>query len=331
MRCLVPSKVLSRKRVLGFLLGILLLATVLAQTPHGFTPPNERERADAIGAINSLPKDLRQAFAPSPDFSPIPIPGRSDWLASHPEAGQTYAQYVRSRPNRPRGNQSKIYLQPIGQFNEEQSPELSKLASFAARFFTLPVEILPTVKVTELGATTRNRGGGRRQLLSTDILAWLEPRIREDAYCLLAVTMEDLYPSNEWNFVFGQASLRNRVGVYSLARYHPSFYRSTDRPDDEKTKRLVLERSCKVLAHETGHMFGIKHCIHFHCLMNGSNHLAESDAQPIHLCPVCLRKLRYAVPFNVEDRYQELLEFSDEAKWENESLWLLDRLRAVTD
>jgi archaemetzincin len=25
--------------------------------------------------------------------------------------------------------------------------------------------------------------------------------------------------------------------------------------------------------------------------MNGSNHQAERDARPLHLCPVCLRKL----------------------------------------
>jgi archaemetzincin len=33
--------------------------------------------------------------------------------------------------------------------------------------------------------------------------------------------MEDLYPEPSWNFVFGQASLNERVGVYSFARYGP--------------------------------------------------------------------------------------------------------------
>ena len=37
---------------------------------------------------------------------------------------------------------------------------------------------------------------------------------------------------------------------------------------------LTLRRSCKVLAHEACHMFGIEHCVWFRCLMNGSNHLA---------------------------------------------------------
>ena len=29
----------------------------------------------------------------------------------------------------------------------------------------------------------------------------------------------------------------------------------------------------------------------FSCLMNGSNHQEEKDRRPMHLCPVCLRKL----------------------------------------
>jgi archaemetzincin len=35
--------------------------------------------------------------------------------------------------------------------------------------------------------------------------------------------MEDLYPDPAWNFVFGQASLRERVEVFSFARYDPAF------------------------------------------------------------------------------------------------------------
>lgn len=38
----------------------------------------------------------------------------------------------------------------------------------------------------------------------------------------------------------------------------------------------------------------IQHCIFFHCVMNGSNHLAETDSQPLHICPIDLRKLHYS-------------------------------------
>jgi archaemetzincin len=32
----------------------------------------------------------------------------------------------------------------------------------------------------------------------------------------------------------------------------------------------------KVLTHETGHLFGLAHCVYFHCVMNGSNHLQKT-------------------------------------------------------
>ncbi len=76
-----------------------------------------------------------------------------------------------------------------------------------------------------------------------------------------------------------------------------------------------------MLAHETGHMFGLAHCIYFNCLMNGSNHLAESDRRPLHLCPVCLRKLQWSIGFDVVARYGALERvtradgFTDEADW----------------
>jgi hypothetical protein len=77
-------------------------------------------------------------------------------------------------------------------------------------------------------------------------------RLASDAFCILGITMEDLYPGASWNFVFGQA---------------PAFYGERQTRD---CGALVLRRSCKVLAHETA----LAHCIYFNCLMNGSNHLA---------------------------------------------------------
>ena len=74
-------------------------------------------------------------------------------------------------------------------------------------------------------------------------------------------------------------------------------------------------------------MFGLPHCTVFRCLMNGSNHLAESDARPLHLCPVDLRKLQHSVGFEPVGRYRRLLNFSREAGFDHEAEWLERRLR----
>ena len=117
------------------------------------------------------------------------------------------------------------------------------------------------------------------------------------------------------------------MGVYSFARYDPRFYGQAPTPD---TRKLMLRRSCKVLAHEACHMFGIQHCVWFRCLLNGSNHLAESDARPLHLCPVDLRKLQWSIGFDVVERYRRLLNFHRQVGFEDEAQWLDKRLRFIS-
>ena len=68
----------------------------------------------------------------------------------------------------------------------------------------------------------------------------------------------------------------------------------------------------------------------YRCLMNGSNHLGESDDRPPHLCPVCLRKLQYAVDFDIPARYQQLQAFSQQAGFKDEAAWLTRRLEYIT-
>ena len=287
-----------------------------------FVPPDKAARLAAIGKTDHLSPELQAAFAPTEQFAPIPEPGPSDWLAQHRETGQTFEQFMRGAPNRPNQMRHKLYMLPLGDFDSSASLELDLLKQFARAFFAMEVEFLPVAKLDGLPIKIRQRSDQQQQLLTTDVLAWLEGQLPEDAYCLLAITMEDLYPQESWNFVFGQASLSQRVGVYSFARYAPEFLGRVSTPEDAPHTLML---SCKILSHETGHMFGIKHCVHFHCLMNGSNHQDESDRTPIHLCPVCLRKLQSSLGFDVKQRYESLKVFSDQVGWDEESKWLEER------
>ena len=324
-----------------------VLALLLMGASMQFRPPTHDERLSALGSTRGLSQPLRRALTAGDDFEPIPEPGPHDWLANHPEPGQTFDEFVRSQPNRPDGKRSKLYLLPLGEFADGQSPPLERLQRFAAAFFMMDVQVLPALNIKQAGITTRqNQFTGNTQLLTGDILRLLREKLPDDAYALLGITMVDLYPDPSWNFVFGQASLQHRVGVYSFARYDPRFYGDEDtakrslsvapgRDNDTgkqsltvapSREQLMLRRSCKVLAHETGHMFGIRHCICFSCLMNGSNHLDESDARPLHLCPVDLRKLHRSVGFDVVERYRRLREFCKGVGFVDEARWLADRL-----
>ena len=228
--------------------------------------------------------------------------------------------FAASDPVRPTVDRHTIYLSIVGPMKEADTKRLGVLREFMETFYTLPVRMGPPASLQ--GVTSRPGRGADpavRQYLTRDILSkTLPPLLPKDGLCLLGVTMEDLYPDPTWNFVFGEAMLDSRVGVYSLVRFYPAFW---GQADTAETDKLAFLRSLKVLVHETGHMFGVHHCQKYECVMNGSNSLAESDRSPLCLCPECLKKFRWNIGFDVVERYQALDKFyrahdmADEAEW----------------
>lgn len=311
----------------SILFPITILSAFSVMLAMSFKPPSASERMKAIGSTKGLPKTLRKALEPGGDFEMIPIPQPGDWLAVHREMGQSFEKFAKSNPNRPDKTRNKIYLQPLGQFPDGQVPLVERLKEYAGAYFALEVQVLPPLALSGDKITTRtNPYTKNRQILTADVLAILRKNLPPDAFCLLAITMEDLYPEPSWNFVFGQAMLRGRVGVYSFARYDPAFYGAKRGSDYEQ---VLLRRSCKVLVHETAHMFGLHHCIYFKCVVNGSNHLKESDSRPLHLCPVCLRKLQHSIGFDAVGRYRQLLRFYQKIGFDNDAQWIANRLTRI--
>ena len=242
---------------------------------------------------------VEKAFRTTGPFvKPIRTPESGDWLDQREEDGQTFQQWVDSNPNLPNPKRRVIYLQPVGPFTGPRTVDLLELQRFATTFFQMPVVVRDRLSI-DLFPTREHFG--QLQIKAGDVLDALRKIVPEDAYCVLAVTMTDLYPKESWNFVFGMASLRDRVGVFSFARYSPQADELT-----ESQRAKMTERAFKVLSHEAGHMFGIHHCTAHHCGMNGSNSLQETDGAPLYWCPVCLRKLQSAVGFDVADRDKKL-------------------------
>jgi archaemetzincin len=82
-------------------------------------------------------------------------------------------------------------------------------------------------------------------------------------------------------YVFGQAYLGGRTAIASVYRLKNERYGMIA---DEK---LLLDRFTKVVIHELGHTFGLKHCHVPVCVMRSGTYVEDIDQKESHLCPGC--------------------------------------------
>ncbi|CAF1478911.1 unnamed protein product [Rotaria sordida] len=304
-----------------------------------FIPPNTKLIAEALGDISQLPRDMQMAVTNKlhESFQPVPIPNHGDWLRYHEEKGQTLKAFEQTTSKAvPHSTFNTIYIQPVGSFNHPRAAPLNVIIQFARIFFAgCEVELLPTIDFSKDMKYRENHG--IKQYRTDDFYNYLSQTryFRDTSRELLcvAVTMTDIYPDESWNFVYGEARVKDGLGVYSFARLDPLFSESSQillSVPLTKEERIVMLRHCiKILLHELGHLFGLNHCIYFICLMNGANNQIEMDRQTLYLCPVCLRKLYSTLYFDVRHMYENFVYLCEIYGLEEERLWYRKRLNCI--
>ncbi|MCP4653496.1 MAG: hypothetical protein GY858_08990 [Candidatus Omnitrophica bacterium] len=241
----------------------------------------------------------------------ISAPGPYDWLAQHYEPGQTFKEYYQNNPISAQDERRIIYIQPLGNFTDTERKIINTTAEFIHLFYNLEVKIIEdiTLDVIPKKAKRQHPQWKMEQILSTYVLEEiLIPTLPKDAAALIAFSSSDLWPGEGWNFVFGQASIEDRVGVWSIYR--------NGNPDKEF--KLCLMRTLKTAVHEIGHMFSILHCTKYECGMCGFNHRKESDTRPLWFCPECMAKVCLATSANPIIRYQKLTTICQKYDLKNE-------------
>jgi len=288
---------------------------------------NSTSNATAASTDPKVEKLQKQRDAITRFYKPMEI-REGDWLKSQHESGQTFEEYVVSNPTLPTAERRTIYIQPIGNFTQAQRDVIRLTADYMRAFYNLPVKLnadreignVPTDLEREIDYPKRP------QIRTAYFLDVVLPKLMpNDAAAFIAFTNVDLYPEDTWHFVFGQAKLENRVGVWSL-------YRLSGRviEKDNAADRL-LTRTLKISMHEVGHMFGLRHCTKYECLMSGTNNLAETDRRPLDNCAECMAKVAWAMNYDPVERYKNLAGFWKKNKKPEEEKRMLDMAAAVSE
>lgn len=303
---------------------LLIIALAIVAVACHSTSKVQTENVNQQESDNLPPQLAAAMTAVKPFFAPLPSPGPTDWLASFKEPGQSFAEYIGSTPTVPTDERKTIYVLPLGTFTDKQSQVIAKTSVYLEAFFGLSVKTLPQRSIERplrIKDTRTNAISKKSQIRTGHILdEILKPMLPNDAAALIAFTNEDLFPDSTMSYVFGQASLEDRVGVWSLYRL-----------DDNADLKTFLLRTIKAAAHETGHMFSMHHCIAYNCVMSGSNHLAETDSHPIDACPECMAKVCWFSNVSPADRYQRLVKVCHEIGLTKEADAFQKKFEAVRD
>jgi archaemetzincin len=283
-----------------------------------FAPFSLSKRTQRSIAIEEDTQETLRAITPSSDFfDRLPRPERGDWLAENEEHGQSYYDFVstlhrKGKERCPSSLSNVVLLVPIGEtLNGSLGRQfLNHIQAFCRAFYCpMRVDIHPSV-LDVSSVSCRLNEHGHKQYLTSQICTLIQDHTSSvpNIFCRLGITFEDIYPGERWNFVFGEASMVDKAGVFSLARHCPRFsdgwaisdhHRRNGAHAHLNPEETVcwLQHALRTMVHEIGHMLQLEHCIYYRCVMNGSNGHHDTAGMTSFCCPICLRKVLHATAY----------------------------------
>jgi len=180
-----------------------------------------------------------------------PKPG--DWLSLHEEKYYDLETYKNLAPSRPDSGRRIIYIYKLGETTRAEDSLLNITFKYLEHMFHLQTQIAQTFPISCVPDSMKRTMHDSIiiQICSRFILDTLVSLpLPKDAAAAICFTKYDLYPGPNWNFVFGQAYIKRRVGVWSFNRYGNA--------NNKEEFEWVLRRTLKVASHETGHVFSIQ-------------------------------------------------------------------------
>ena len=201
------------------------------------------EAVEAIGSKRRCTPDLSWLLSQCPTASSdgesvFELSDREDITDVRFLDKQTYKQWKVHfdfqriiHPRRMR--QKTIVIQPISCKSPPSGYSLSEIDAFLlqglekfceAFFINMHIRVAETIDLSQMGRLTSrvHPDTNREQFLVGDILKHLKSHRPREAYCVLGITLVDLYPDSDSNFVLGHASLTDGCAVASFGRHFNS-------------------------------------------------------------------------------------------------------------
>jgi archaemetzincin len=124
----------------------------------------------------------------------------------------------------------------------------------------------------------------RKQYFSTQIIAEAIKLTDEFNGKIILLTDVDIFVP-VLTFIFGEAQLNGKHSILSVCRLHEEFYSGIT------NEKLLLERTVKEALHELGHCYGLRHCVHWDCVMHSSPGIEEVDIKGNTFCRNCVSQI----------------------------------------
>ena len=171
-----------------------------------FKIPNKQVRRGAIGSIDKLPEDsLKKILRTAENFhKPIYALENDDWVLSQKEYGQTFNNFLKDSYNLIDKERNIIYINPLQEMPLEFLDNISLYCQ--SFFYSMQIKLIKIVSLETLNVKSRiNKDTGKKQYHTGQINSNMVKYVPKDAHCLISILLDDLYPEESWNYVFGEA------------------------------------------------------------------------------------------------------------------------------
>lgn len=262
--------------------------------------------------------------------------------ANHGEFNQTLPSYIKMLSKaKAWPDRRPLYIQCMGNFSESDLKIASITADYLGVFHNVRIKLCKNIlsveqlkdKYLKLIEENRQKPVGEEQealenwyghwekqikksfprangqylsdlaleFMSSALIPELEKEAEEQVQAII-LTSEDLFSSDLGNFVFGTASLTDRVGIWSNARFG-------DPSSSPKEFETCLLRMMKISTHEFGHMQHLSHCTDYECNIGGYMSLKELDNRPLLYCLQDTAKICYLTHTSLLEYHKKILKF----------------------